>query len=267
MSSEKYSRVCPKCNKKMCYIFKQSLNRAIKNNSLCSSCATIKNNSNEEYRKKLAAGYVKRSFNEEYKQKQIDALKKRYSDPMEIEKLSIAQKKRFENKKEIEKLSIAQKERYLDIKEKQKSSIAQRKYWKIHPEEKKKRSILTKKALHSPEIRKRHIKALVETKYLGKSVDKGQLELLDKWKLLGFNFQPNYQIHTDDFLCYLDGYDKEKNVVLEYDTKYHSSIGQKEKDLVRQQKIIDILKPKKFWRYDAVNKQFKNVLERKKEII
>lgn len=32
--------------------------------------------------------------------------------------------------------------------------------------------------------------------------------------------------------------------------------------LIRQNKIIDILKPNKFWRYDAVNKQCKNVLEK-----
>jgi actin-related protein len=36
---------------------------------------------------------------------------------------------------------------------------------------------------------------------------------------------------------------------------------QKEKDLIRQNKIINILKPKKFWRYDVINKQFRNVLE------
>jgi hypothetical protein len=49
--------------------------------------------------------------------------------------------------------------------------------------------------------------------------------------------------------------------VLEYDTKYHYRRQQKEKDLVRQQKIIEILKPKKFWRYDSTNKEFKNILE------
>ena len=94
------------------------------------------------------------------------------------------------------------------------------------------------------------------------STDFGQLEFLDKWNKLGFNFQPNYQIYTKDFLCYLDGYDKDKNVVVEYDSKYHNSRKQREKDLIRQNKIIDILKPKKFWRYNSENKQIKNVLER-----
>ena len=35
---------------------------------------------------------------------------------------------------------------------------------------------------------------------------------------------------------------------------------QKKKDGIRQNKIIDILQPKKFWRYDAVNKQCRDVL-------
>ena len=35
--------------------------------------------------------------------------------------------------------------------------------------------------------------------------------------------------------------------------------GQREKDSVRQQKIIDILKPKKFWRYNSEDKQFKSI--------
>jgi hypothetical protein len=50
---------------------------------------------------------------------------------------------------------------------------------------------------------------------------------------------------------------------MEYDGKYHfTKSGQKEKDRIRQTKIIDILKPKKFWRYNAMNKQFRNILER-----
>ncbi len=32
------------------------------------------------------------------------------------------------------------------------------------------------------------------------------------------------------------------------------------RDAERQQKVIDILHPKKFWRYDAVNKTITNVL-------
>lgn len=79
---------------------------------------------------------------------------------------------------------------------------------------------------------------------------KGQLELLEKWNELGFNFEPNYQVKTDMDLFYVDG----------YDNKYHTSFGQRKKDLVKHKKIIDVLHPKKFWRFDSVNKQFRNIL-------
>lgn len=126
--------------------------------------------------------------------------------------------------------------------------------------ERKKISIATKKALRSPDIRKKHIIALSRTRWLGKSFDDGQLELLEKWNRLGFQFQPNYQLHTDDFLGYIDGYDPVNKVVLEYDGKYHQKPSQKIRDLARQTMIINILKPKMFWRYDAVNKQWSNVI-------
>ena len=133
-------------------------------------------------------------------------------------------------------MSLSQKRRYTNLEERKKSSSA------------------IKIAMHRPDVRKRHIEALHHSKWVKVRTDKGQLELLNKWNKLGFNFEPNYQIHTDCDLFYIDGYDKEKNVVLEYDSKYHNKPHQKQKDSIRQQKIIDILQPSKFWRFDSVNK-------------
>jgi hypothetical protein len=122
-------------------------------------------------------------------------------------------------------------------------------------------SVGGKKAWKNPEIRKKYINALLQTKFLGRRCDKGQPELIEKWNRLGFNFKLNYPLHINQVLFYIDGYDKEKNVILEYDSLYHNKPGRKEKDLVRQNKIIEILKPKKFWRYNSKTKQIKNVLE------
>jgi very-short-patch-repair endonuclease len=138
--------------------------------------------------------------------------------------------------------SAAQKKRYLD------------------PLARKKTSEAVKLALHRPDVRRNHMDAMAKNHFLGNTMDVGQVELLEKWNRLGFKFEPNYQLHTDDFLCYLDGYDKKSNVVLEYDGKYHHSIGQQERDLMRQQRIIDILNPNRFWRYDAVNRQWTDVV-------
>ena len=41
---------------------------------------------------------------------------------------------------------------------------------------------------------------------------------------------------------WLDGYDKENNVVYEFDEKYHKNQKQKQKDMLRQQDIINHLK-------------------------
>jgi hypothetical protein len=123
----------------------------------------------------------------------------------------------------------------------------------------KKLSNSIKVAMHRPEVREKHLAALHHSKWIKVRTDKGQLELIDKWNKLGFEFEPNYQLHTDQDLFYIDGYDKKHGVVLEYDSKYHNKSDQKQKDLIRQNKIIDILKPKKFFRYDAVNKVIENV--------
>ena len=130
-------------------------------------------------------------------------------------------------------------------------------------ENKEKLSIIRKLVWQNPISRKKYYESLMKTKFLGRRCDVGQPELIEKWNRLGFNFQINYPLYTNDFLCYIDGYDKEKNVVLEYDGKYHKKLGQINKDLIRQNKIIDILKPKKFWRYDVVNKKMINVLKEK----
>lgn len=129
------------------------------------------------------------------------------------------------------------------------------------PTELKKMANAVKIAMHNPDVRKKHIEALHKTKWLKVRTDIGQLEMIDKWNRLGIKFEPNYQIKTEHDLFYIDGYDPIHNIVLEYDSKYHKSIGQQQKDLIRQQKIIDILRPKKFWRYNSENKSFQNVLE------
>lgn len=127
---------------------------------------------------------------------------------------------------------------------------------KLSGETKKKLSASVKLAMHRPDVRKRHIQGILHSPWLKVKTDKGQLELIEKWNRIGFKFEPNYQVHTDTDLFYVDGYDKEHNVVLEYDSKYHEKTHQKQKDLMRQNRVIDILHPKKFWRYNKVNGSF-----------
>ena len=145
--------------------------------------------------------------------------------------------------------SLAQKRRYLD------------------PNESKRTSFFVKSAMARPEVRLKHIESLSKSGFLGVKLDVGQLELLNKWNRLGFNFEPNYKIHTHSELFYVDGYDVANNVVFEYDSKYHKKISQKNKDFIRQVKIIEILNPKSFWRYDAVEKEFNCVYKNNNSVL
>ena len=47
----------------------------------------------------------------------------------------------------------------------------------------------------------------------------------------------------------LDGYDKELNIVFEYDEPFHENPNNKLKDKDREQYIIEQINPKEFWRY------------------
>jgi len=49
------------------------------------------------------------------------------------------------------------------------------------------------------------------------------------------------EFYIKDLGYWVDGYDKLNNIVYEFDEKYHERKKQKEKDLVREQEIIDLL--------------------------
>ena len=116
-----------------------------------------------------------------------------------------------------------------------------------------------KTAMHSPAVRQKHLDGLHASKWLKCRTDKGCAELLQKWDRLGFKFELNHQVRTGTELFYVDGYDREKNVVFEYDSPYHSKSAQVRKDLNRQHKIVEVLKPRAFWRYNSLSGVFSKV--------
>ena len=64
----------------------------------------------------------------------------------------------------------------------------------------------------------------------------------------------------------VDGYDKEKNVVFEYDEKHHYYVVDgtlKPKDIERQQNIINKIHPKSFIRYNERNNKLYDVISNK----
>jgi hypothetical protein len=64
----------------------------------------------------------------------------------------------------------------------------------------------------------------------------------------------------------LDGYDKERNIVFEYDEPKHHILSVKKKDEERQQRLIEYLHPIAFFRYDEKYKKLMEVIGNKEVI-
>ena len=62
---------------------------------------------------------------------------------------------------------------------------------------------------------------------------------------------------------FVDGYDKERNIIVEYDEPDHEKPFRKKKDLIRQKIIIDNVKPNMFIRYNERDNRLYDVLTNK----
>lgn len=58
----------------------------------------------------------------------------------------------------------------------------------------------------------------------------------------------------------LDGYDKERNAIFEYDEPKHNILSVRQKDDERQRRLIDYLHPSHFWRYDEKHNRLIDVV-------
>jgi hypothetical protein len=94
-------------------------------------------------------------------------------------------------------------------------------------------------------MRKSAIKLVEEQGFAASSFNPNACQLIDKYgKENGYKFQHalnggEFKIKIGSKHYYLDGYDRDKNVAIEIDEKYHRY--QKEKDIKRQKEIEEIL--------------------------
>ncbi len=65
----------------------------------------------------------------------------------------------------------------------------------------------------------------------------------------------------------LDGYDKDKNVVFEYDEPKHNRFSVKKNDKIREKRIIKKIKPIMFIRYDEENNMLYDTISGKELIL
>lgn len=63
---------------------------------------------------------------------------------------------------------------------------------------------------------------------------------------------------------YPDGYDKNKNIIFEYDESWHRSVSAKTRDLQRQKIILEKTNPTMFLRYDEKTDTLCDVISNEK---
>jgi|ERR1035441_7794075 hypothetical protein len=215
--SEIWKKNCPDCGIEMIYSSKSSLTLSIKRNCLCRKCCRL--------------GEKNPSFGKmNYWKGKIGPNKgKIVSDDFRLlmSKIVTGRKHKSES---IEKMSLIQIGKNSWSKGRKVTDYTKYKLRMRKIEELRKKGIEPGKHNYNPKA----------------------CEFIDKLnKEKGWNLQHALNGGEIDICGYfLDGYDKEKNIVAEYDEKYHQQKTQLEKDIIRQKRIIEKIHPKMFIRYN-----------------
>ena len=243
-----YIKQCPSCGKNINYSCKKSLKISIKNDSDCKQCSAIKKGPrNEETKKKISQTLTGRTISKDIVDKITNTLKQKFNTP--------------EYKEKFSKLHMGEKNGM---------------YNQHHDEETKKRiSELTKEAMMLPEIKENIKKSHTSKEYRNKisKIHKGKIvsnetrrkmregvvRRVQKYGIHSRNFNPiackiideygkengykfQHALNGGEYSCagyMVDGYDKEKNTVIEIDEKQHFNADGtlREKDILRQKEI------------------------------
>ena len=245
---EKHIKNCPICNNIQIYSSLDSLRRALKYNSLCIKCDAIKKSKwlkeKNPFYGKLHTEKTKTAIRE----------KRKYQRPITIEgrkKISLTHK---DNKYNLGRV-ISSK-----IKEKMRNSHLGKnhgkyKYGKDH-------SFYGKH--HTGETKyKMRISAINRLKNQGIMIafNPNACEYIDKLnKERGWNLQHAMNGGEVELYGYFaDGYDKDRNIIFEYDEPRHNNPYWKQKDIIRQNNLIENINPTIFLRYDENKKELKYI--------
>ena len=215
---KKWIRKCPNCNKLLIYSHQSGWYRANKRNCRCSHCDKIRRYSTTNISDKISKSLKGRIFSKEHKEK-LSLRTKGKNNPMygKIGKLNPFYGKRhsLETKEKIGKLSTK-------INTGRKHSAETIKLWrKIAINRKKKLGIFDDHPYYNP--------------IACKLID-------DYGKRNGYNFQHALnggEIELKELGYWVDGYDKNKNTIFEYNEPHHYDINGnlKEKDKRRLNEI------------------------------
>jgi hypothetical protein len=262
--NENWCRKCPTCNKTIKYTGNQGKDKAKYNNKQlydCKRCSALKRPpKTQEVKNKISKSLIGHKHPKEVILKIISSRKKLLDNPEYRKKLSILTSGKnngmygkhhsTETRKIIsDKLKISMN-----------SPLVKNKLEKIRKsmEYKKLRSKVMTGRIFSDEHRRKlrlaNIKRISEIKFNGGQLIPGfnpnACKLIDEYgKQHGYNFQHALnggEYYIKELGYWVDGYDKENNVVIETDEKHHFDFygNLREKDVNRQKEITEYLKCK-----------------------
>jgi hypothetical protein len=230
-------RLCPICGKIIKYNSSSGTlkyyYRAIKRNSVCRSCIAKINNANPETKEKISKSNLGKKMSEETRKK--------------LSLSHIGHKVSQETKEKISRYNKGKK-----ISDEQKEKIRQSLIGHKHSDLTKKKIGLSSLGRHHTDESRRKIRvSLIKTleKRYSKKIyplyNPDACKIIDEYgKKNGYNFQHALnggEFYVEDLGYWVDGYDRDKNVVIEYYEPWHEAEIRKVKDVRRKKEIIDKL--------------------------
>ena len=240
---KRYTKTCPICRKEQNYSRKYDFNFAIKNDLLCQSCSKIGKHPSKETIKKLILSRKGKTPNLGIKHS--NESKRKMSDSKSGKRHPMFGKKGENHPLYKTKISNIHKEK-----------IRQSLKGINHTEE------------HKKKIRISTINYISKYKLNGNQLfprfNPKAMNLLTGFnKERGWNLQHALnggEYHIKELGYWVDGYDKEKNIVVEYNEKYHNRPYNINRDLNREFEIINYLHPNEFWKYNEFDNTFIKII-------
>jgi len=267
-----YKKNCPLCGKEQFYKNKYYLRYAIRDNKLCTSCAIIKSHT------KYYDGYV---FQKECLQcKSIiyyscyHALWTAKKKNTLCKKCSALKREKDPNYHNVWKYNNPMKKREVADKFRGENSPTKR------PEIRKKMSDIAFVVNNKPDVKEKHKQAVLRGAYntpeAKENYRKAAIKRIERQggiiaynpeackaideygKKYGYNFQHALNGGEVRIAGYsLDGYDKERNTVIEFMEKHHNSSNNKIKDAIRKSNIISKINCSWIELYDDKMQEYK----------
>ena len=243
MNNNIHKKECPNCKIEMYYSNKYDLKYSIVNNKICKKCSGYNKRGKilykitDEIRKKLSVSRKGKTPNKG----------KKWSNEYK-KNMSVRLMGRIFSEEHKNKISVANKGKSFTDEHKQKLRIPK------SEETKYKLRVATINDLRKKGIKMGYIGA---ANYNPKAC-----EYIDKLnKENGLNLQHALNGGEVELYGYfVDGYDKDKNIIFEYDEKHHKSSSYKlKKDKIRETNLIQNINPTQFIRYDELNNKLYKV--------